>query len=146
MKDYLYAIITSRTTGIIPTLLLGLLIPLSYLYAVVVKTRGWLYDCGLLRQKQLPCVVISVGNIIAGGTGKTPAVIWIAKYLQSEGFQVGVILRGYRREGHHSVSVVSDGKHILTPATESGDEARMIAHKATGRSRRGQRRSLCCRA
>ena len=129
MKDYLYAIITGRTTGIIPTLLLGLLIPLSYLYAVVVKTRGWLYDCGLLRQKQLPCAVISVGNIVAGGTGKTPAVIWIAKYMQSEGFQVGVILRGYRREGHHSVSVVSDGKHILTPATESGDEARMIAHK-----------------
>ena len=129
MKDYLYAIITGRITGIIPTLLLGLLIPLSYLYAVVVKTRGWLYDCGLLRQKQLPCAVISVGNIVAGGTGKTPAVIWIAKYLQSEGFQVGVILRGYRREGHHSVSVVSDGKHILTPTTESGDEARMIAHK-----------------
>jgi tetraacyldisaccharide 4'-kinase len=129
MKDYLYAIITGRTTGIIPTLLLGLLIPLSYLYAVVVKTRGWLYDCGLLRQKQLPCAVISVGNIVAGGTGKTPAVIWIAKYLQSEGFQVGVILRGYRREGHHSVSVVSDGKHVLTPATESGDEAGMIAHK-----------------
>ena len=65
MKDYLYAIITGRTTGIIPTLLLGLLIPLSYLYAVVVKTRGWLYDCGLLRQKQLPCAVISVGNIVA---------------------------------------------------------------------------------
>ena len=129
MKDYLYAIITGRTTGIIPTLLLGLLIPLSYLYAVVVKTRGWLYDCGLLRQKQLPCVVISVGNIVTGGTGKTPAVIWVAKYLQSEGFQVGVILRGYRREGHHSVSVVSDGKQILTPATESGDEAGMIAHK-----------------
>ena len=129
MKDYLYAIITGITTGVIPTLLLGLMIPLSYLYAVVVKTRGWLYDCGLLRQKQLPCAVISVGNIVTGGTGKTPAVIWIAKYLQSEGFQVGVILRGYRREGHHSVSVVSDGKHILTPATESGDEARMIAHK-----------------
>ena len=132
MKDYLYAIITGRTRGIIPTLLLGLLIPLSYLYAVVVKTRGWLYDYGLLRQKELPCAVISVGNIVAGGTGKTPAVIWIAKYLQSEGFQVGVILRGYKREGHHSVSVVSDGMQILTAATESGDEAEMIARKLPG--------------
>jgi tetraacyldisaccharide 4'-kinase len=132
MKDYLYAIITGRTTGIIPTLLLGLLIPLSYLYAVVVKTRGWLYDCGLLRQKQLPCAVISVGNIVTGGTGKTPAVIWIARYLQSEGFQVGVLLRGYKRAGHHSISVVSDGKQILTPVTESGDEAGMIARKLPG--------------
>ena len=132
MKDYLYAIITGRTTGIIPSLLIGLLIPLSYIYAVVLKTHGWLYDCRILKQKQLPCTVISVGNIVAGGTGKTPAVIWIAKYLQSEGFQVGVLLRGYKRAGHHSISVVSDGKQILTPVTESGDEAGMIARKLPG--------------
>ncbi len=132
MKDYLYAIVTGRTTGVIPTLLLCFLIPLSYIYAVVLKTRGWLYDCGFLRQKRLPCGVISVGNIVAGGTGKTPAVIWIAKHLQSEGFQAGVLLRGYGREGPHSVSVVSDGKQILTDSAESGDEAGMIARKLPG--------------
>lgn len=132
MKDYLYAIITGRTTGIIPSLLIGLLTPLSYIYAVVLKTRGWLYDCGLLKQKQLPCGVISVGNIVAGGTGKTPVVIWIAKYLQNEGFQVGVLLRGYGREDRHSISVVSDGKGVLTPLIESGDEADMIARKLPG--------------
>ncbi len=132
MKDYLYAIIMGRTRGVIPTLLLGLLAPLSYLYAVVVKTRGWLYSCGILKQKRLPCTVISVGNIVAGGTGKTPTVIWISKYLQSEGFQVGVLLRGYRRTDHHSVSVVSDGKRILISATESGDEAGMISSKLPG--------------
>ena len=132
MKDYLYAIITGRTSEGISTLLIGLLTPLSYVYAVVLKTRSWFYDCGLLRQKQLPCKVISVGNIVAGGTGKTPAVIWIAKYLQSEGFQVGVLLRGYGRAGDHSVSVVSDGKQILRPLTESGDEAGMIARKLPG--------------
>ena len=132
MKNYLYAIITGRTTGVIPTLLIGLLTPLSYIYAIVVKTRGWLYDCGLFKQKRLPCTVISVGNIVAGGTGKTPVVIWIAKYLQSEGFQVGVLLRGYRREGHDSVSIVSDGKQILMPVPESGDEAGLIARKLPG--------------
>ena len=132
MKDYLYAIITGRRTGIIPSLLIGLLTPLSYIYAVVIKTRGWLYDCRFLKQKQLPCGVISVGNIVVGGTGKTPAVIWIAKYLQSEGFHVGVLLRGYKRLDQHSISVVSDGKKILTPLTESGDEASMIARKLPG--------------
>ena len=132
MKDYLYAIITGRTSGAIPTLLIGLLTPLSYVYAVALKTRSWLYDRGFFKQKRLPCTVISVGNIVAGGTGKTPAVIWIAKYLQSEGFQVGVLLRGYGREGHHSVSVISDGKQILTSLTESGDEAGMIARKLPG--------------
>ena len=132
MKDYLYAIITGRITGIIPSLLIGLLTPLSYIYAVVLKTRGWLYDYGLLKQKQLPCRVISVGNIVAGGTGKTPAVIWLAKYLQNGGVQVGVLLRGYSREDRHSTLVVSDGKQILTPLTESGDEASMIARKLPG--------------
>ena len=132
MKDYLYAIITGRMRGVIPFLLIGLLTPLSYIYAVVLRTRDWLYDCRILKQKQLPCRVISVGNIVAGGTGKTPAVIWIARYLQSEGFQVGVLLRGYKRAGHHSISVVSDGKQILTPVTESGDEAEMIARKLPG--------------
>ena len=132
MRDYLYAIITGRTTGVIPTLLIGLLTPLSYIYAVVIKTRGWLYDCGLFKEKKLPCKVISVGNIVAGGAGKTPAVIWIAKYLQSEGIQVGVLLRGYRRESHHLITTVSDGKRILTPVSESGDEAGLIACKLPG--------------
>ncbi len=132
MKDYLYSIITGRRTGIISSLLIGLLTPLSYIYAVILKTRGWLYDCGLFKQKQLPCGVISVGNIVAGGTGKTPVVIWIAKYLQSEGFQVGVLLRGYGREDRHSTLVVSDGKGVLTSLTESGDEAGLIARKLPG--------------
>ena len=132
MKDYLYAIITGRRMGVIPLFLIGLLAPLSYIYAVVLKTRGWLYDSGFLRQKRLPCTVISVGNIVAGGTGKTPTVIWIAKYLQSEGFQVGVLLRGYGRESHHSVSAVSDGKQTLRSLTESGDEAGLIARKLPG--------------
>jgi tetraacyldisaccharide 4'-kinase len=132
MKDYLYAIITGRTTGVIPSLLIGLLTPLSYIYAMLIKMRGWLYDCGILKQKQLPCGVISVGNIVVGGTGKTPVVIWIAKYLQNEGFQVGVLLRGYGREDRHSILVVSDGKQILIPPTESGDEASMIARKLPG--------------
>ena len=132
MKNYLYAIITGKTTGIIPSLLIGLLTSLSYIYAAVLKTRGWLYDCGFLKQKQLPCRVISVGNIVAGGTGKTPVVIWIAKYLRNEGFQVAVLLRGYGREDRHSTLVVSDGKQILTRLTDSGDEADMLAHKLPG--------------
>ena len=132
MKDYLYATITGRRTGVIPTLVIGLLTPLSYVYAAGLKMRDWLHDCQLLRQKRLPCIVISIGNIVAGGTGKTPAVIWIAKSLQSEGFPVGVLLRGYRRESHHSVSVVSDEKQILTSVAESGDEAGLIARKLPG--------------
>ena len=135
MKNYLYATITGRRTGIVPSLLIGLLTPLSYIYALVLKTRGWLYDCRLLKQKKLPCGVISVGNIVAGGTGKTPVVIWIAKYLQNEGFQVGVLLRGYGREDRHSISIVSDGEQILTSPDREWRRGGNDSPKTTGRPR-----------
>ena len=133
MKNYLYSVITRKVAGAIPTLLLVFLIPLSGIYAAVVKIRGWLYDFRLLKQKQLPCTVISVGNIVAGGTGKTPTVIWIAKSLRDAGFRVAILLRGYRRQRRASATeVVSDGGKILSPVNASGDEATMIARELSG--------------
>ena len=64
MRNYLYSVITQKITGPLPTLLLTLLTPLSYLYAAIVKIRNWIYDCRLLRSKRLPPTVISVGNIV----------------------------------------------------------------------------------
>ena len=132
VSRYVYRVITGRHKGLLPTLVQGLLTPLSWIYGLVVVLRGWLYNWRIRKLKRLSCPVISVGNIVAGGTGKTPAVIWIAKYLQSEGFHVGVLLRGYRRKGRSETAIVSDGAKILTPATESGDEATMIAEALPG--------------
>jgi len=130
MRNYLYFVITRKVTGFVPTLLLALLTPLSYLYAATVKLRSWLYDCGLFKSKRLPGRVISVGNIVSGGIGKTPAVIWIAKALREAGYRPAILLRGYhRKEKTPGTHVVSDGRGILASVETSGDEAMMIARE-----------------
>ena len=124
MRNYLYSVITQKITGPLPTLLLTLLTPLSYLYAAIVKIRNWIYDCRLLRSKRLPPTVISVGNITSGGTGKTPVVIWIARALVDGGYRPAILLHGYHREEKTSaIHVVSDGREILASVETSGDEA-----------------------
>ena len=126
MKSYLYRVITGEIVGFRPTVLLALLIPLSWMYRIIVELRGWLYDLRLLKPKRLPRPVISVGNIVAGGTGKTPAVIWMAKALRQEGVSVAILLRGYGRQSEQSVGIVSDGKEAFMSVEASGDEAAMI--------------------
>jgi tetraacyldisaccharide 4'-kinase len=74
----------------------SLLWPLSVPYGAVAHLRARAYRKGILKQRRLDGVVISVGNLTVGGTGKTPMVLWIAERLASEGKQVGILTRGYR--------------------------------------------------
>lgn len=109
-----------------------LLLPFSWLYAAGVWIRNQLYALGVFRVRTLPCPVISVGNIVVGGTGKTPAVIAIAKYLQKEGVRVSILLRGYKRHAREKITIVSDGKKVCATPKESGDEAHMMARHLSG--------------
>ena len=104
-----------------------LLIPFSWLYAAGVSVRNRLYAIGVFKARSLPCRVISVGNIVVGGTGKTPAVITIAKHLQKEGKRVAILLRGYKRHAREKMTIVWDGKKVCASPAESGDEAYMMA-------------------
>lgn len=112
---------------ILATPLRFLLIPLSWLYAASIHLRNILYTHGIFKARRLPCRVISVGNIVVGGTGKTPAVIAIAKHLQREGIRVAILLRGYKRHVREKVTIVSDGEKVCASPVESGDEAYMMA-------------------
>ena len=82
------------------TLLESVLWPLTLPYGAVAHLRARAYQMGLLRAKRLDGVVISVGNLTVGGTGKTPMVLWIAERLTAEGKKTGILTRGYR--GHES--------------------------------------------
>jgi len=76
----------------------ALLWPLTLPYGAVVRLKARAYARGLLRQRRLNGVVISVGNITTGGTGKTPMVLWLAEHLLAEGKKLGILTRGYRGE------------------------------------------------
>jgi len=99
--------------------------PLSLIYRGAVSLRNFLFDRDILPIRRLPVPVISVGNISAGGTGKTSLVRFLAGELR-EVARVSVLLRGYRRETR-GVLVVSDGERIRVGVREAGDEAFLLA-------------------
>ena len=72
--------------------------PFSLLYGVFARLRAWCYRKGIRKTRRLQQPVISIGNLTVGGTGKSPAVLWLAQRLQADGMRVGILSRGYR--GH----------------------------------------------
>ncbi|MCM2295013.1 tetraacyldisaccharide 4'-kinase [Rhodoferax sp.] len=98
-----------------------LLWPLSVLYGLLVRLRKTLYSRGWLASERLPVPVLVVGNVVAGGAGKTPVVMAIVRHLQSRGIQVGVISRGYGRRSQECLEVLPD-----SPVADVGDEPALI--------------------
>jgi tetraacyldisaccharide 4'-kinase len=94
------------------TFLESLLWPLALPYGAVAHLRARVYRQGILRQRRLDGMVISVGNITTGGTGKTPMVLWIAQRLLVEGKSTGILTRGYRGAGDAAAST-SDEVRLL---------------------------------
>jgi len=105
------------------------LVGISYGYGLGVWFRLWLYKKGLVRQKTLPCFVISVGNIVVGGAGKTPMAIYVAQILKEMGKQPVVISRGYKGKYKNNSLIVSNGDQIFSNAEDSGDEPYMMAKR-----------------
>ncbi len=97
------------------------------------EIRNRLYDWKMFKIHRFPSTVISVGNLTVGGTGKTPMVIEIARGLRKRdpSLNIGVLSRGYRRPKRRGW-LVSDGKHILLTAEESGDEPQVMALQLPG--------------
>lgn len=78
------------------TFVQSLLWPLSLLYSAGARIRAWSYKRGLLKHRRLSGMVVSVGNLTVGGTGKTPMVCWLAEQAAVENKRVGILTRGYR--------------------------------------------------
>jgi len=99
---------------------------LSYIYILITRIRNFFYNNELIKSYKSKSYVISVGNIIAGGTGKTPIIIYLAKMLKNEGYKVGIITGGYKRKSK-SLLVVHNANKLSTTVDKAGDEAYMIA-------------------
>ena len=124
-------------------LLLRVLKVFSFLFGAVVAIRYALYRTGVLRRYPLGIQVISVGNVTAGGTGKTPVTEIFARTLAAEGRKVAILSRGYRRKEApwwqrvftqvvDPPLVVSDGKRVLLDSATGGDEPYMLASNLPG--------------
>ncbi len=110
-----------------PGLVMVLLLPLALSFGALAAVRRWLYRRGVLRAQSAPRPVIVVGNIVAGGAGKTPMVIALVQLLRQLGYRPGVISRGHG-------AAQTDGPRLVrhdSDPTQVGDEPLLI-HLRTG--------------
>lgn len=99
-----------------------LLLPLSWLYGLVSGAIRLLYRLGLKRAWRAPVPVVVVGNLTAGGNGKTPVVIWLVEQLRKRGIRAGIVSRGYGGNAvQYPLLLTSD-----TTTAEAGDEPVLI--------------------
>jgi tetraacyldisaccharide 4'-kinase len=148
LEQYAIDVILERHQGFRASLLRAVLHALSYLYLAIVQLRLFLYRNRILKERQLGCLVISIGNLTVGGTGKTPVVEKFARALQKGGRHVAILSRGYKsvdlrkkrpcwhrllgRGDSHPPRLVSDGKNLLLDSAVSGDEPFMLASNLRG--------------
>ena len=97
------------------------LLPLSLVYASLAGLRALAYRIGWVRKTALPVPVVVVGNLVAGGAGKTPTVMAIVAAQRARGFRPGIVSRGHGRRGSELVDVRPD-----TPAEDCGDEPLLL--------------------
>lgn len=129
LESYFLNTITGKKQGIVPSLLRGLLWVMSWPFRLFVCCRNWVFDHGWLSRYSPPVpVVISIGNIVVGGTGKTPATLMIAQEFYQE-FPIAILSRGYRSQAEKLPIpiILSKGEGPLQSASFCGDEPFLIA-------------------
>lgn len=100
------------------------LLPFSWLFRLLVAWRRVAYRMGLLRSCPLPVPVLVVGNLTVGGSGKTPLVLWLVRSLRENGWQPGIVSRGYGGSGEVQPVVPGSG------APDVGDEPLLLAQRS----------------
>ena len=121
------------------------LLPAALAYGAASALRNRLYDQGWLAATRVPARVVSVGNLSVGGTGKTPAALWLAERLAARGRRVGIVARGYGKRAPGVVVVGEGGRPLVSPEI-GGDEAVLLARRFAGPVVTGERRVDAARA
>jgi tetraacyldisaccharide 4'-kinase len=105
--------------------LVWVLLPLAWLYCLLVRTRRWAYRSGVLNVYAPPVPVVVVGNVTVGGTGKTPLVAWLVDSLRDAGLRPGIVSRGYGGKARHwPQQVRPDSDPMMV-----GDEPLLLARR-----------------
>jgi tetraacyldisaccharide 4'-kinase len=121
-----------------PQSLLGFVIfwglcPLSFLYGLFMRMRDGLYRTGLKKSYRATVPVVSVGNLATGGTGKTPMIDFLIKYLSGRAVKCAIVSRGYGGSYRQAFGRVADADgHLLMTPHECGDEPCLLAMRNPG--------------
>ncbi len=147
LELYTIDVILGRRAGTGAAIYGAFLQVLSWLFSIVAQTRLWLYQHRILHDQPLGCLVVVVGNLTVGGTGKTPVVEKFARALRDRGRKVAILSRGYKSKAPpfwkkwwfaltHTQEppprIVSDGERVLLDSEEAGDEPYMLARNLPG--------------
>lgn len=149
LEQFAIDVILNRRKGFRASAIRILLSLMSILYRNLVSFRIWLYKVRIKREHNLGCLVVSIGNLTVGGTGKTPIVEKFAKALTAGGRRVAILSRGYKSvkpslkdkikskmQGNpisqEPPRVVSDGKEVFLDSETAGDEPYMLATNLDG--------------
>lgn len=129
LENYFLNVITGKKKGFLAALLRFFLLLASWPYRLFIAGRNWIFDRGWVSRYFPPVpVVISVGNIVVGGTGKTPVTLMIAQEFYDE-FFIGILSRGYRSQAEKLPIpiVLSKGEGPMQSASFCGDEPFLLA-------------------
>jgi tetraacyldisaccharide 4'-kinase len=148
LETFAIDVILERRYGRRADILRWILHGLAAIYRVLVQIRLALYRNRYFRPRSLGCVVISVGNLTVGGTGKTPVVEMLARALEAGGRRVAILSRGYKsvprplllrlwdgifkKKAVFGPRLVSDGNSLLLDSRTAGDEPFMLANNLRG--------------
>lgn len=147
LELYTIDVIYGRRAGAGPACYGAFLQALSWLFNGIAQARLWLYRHRIFHDQPLGCLVVVVGNLTVGGTGKTPVVEKFARALRDRGRKVAILSRGYKsksvpwwKKAWWSVSageeppprIVSDGEQVLLDSEQAGDEPYMLARNLPG--------------
>lgn len=113
--------------------LLQALAPASWVYSAAMRARSLAFEKGLLHIEHAPIPVVSVGNLIVGGAGKTPVVIELTRRLFAAGHRPAVLTRGYGAE-RDDARLVADAGGLHLDFRQAGDEPLLIARRCEGRT------------
>jgi tetraacyldisaccharide 4'-kinase len=130
-KKKIESIMNNRGNPPIPSLA-SLLYGISIFYGAAQRLRATCYRHQVFPSRELPCKVISIGNLTVGGTGKTPMSIHVAGEIKRAGFKVVIVSRGYKGGAEKNGGIVSDGRTLYMDAELAGDEPYMIACRLKG--------------
>jgi tetraacyldisaccharide 4'-kinase len=99
-------------------------------YSLGARVHRAVYSGGWAPLRRLPCRVVSVGSLVAGGSGKTPVAAWVASLLRARGYRVVLATRGYGRLRGDAVHTLSDGRRVRGDVVGMGDEPLVLAAHA----------------